>query len=139
MSWSITVLRFLVPVFWAGAVLEFFLAGVGVFGADSYDAHRAAGSVLLVLSLVLLGLALLSRKFMLPAAVLSGLMVLQVLLIEVGEDASPWIAALHPLNGLAIFGVSGFMMGMMWFGEKRTARRAEYERRVATDTAAGAR
>ncbi|MGH3006002.1 MAG: DUF6220 domain-containing protein, partial [Gaiellaceae bacterium] len=41
-------------VYLVGAVVQFFLAGLGVFGASSYDAHRAFGLILVLVTLVLL-------------------------------------------------------------------------------------
>jgi hypothetical protein len=85
-----------------GVVAQFFLAGLGVFGTTSYDAHRALGFVLGLLAVVLLVLAV-GAKLPRP---LSGLALLLVLLnivqivliqIDIGE-----IRALHLVNALAI-------------------------------------
>ena len=99
--------RVLIALFLAGAVTEFFLAGVGVFGAGSFDAHRGIGNLLLAISLLALASAAIARKFVVHTAVLFVLMVIQYTLVNAGEDASPWIAALHPLNGLFIVAASG--------------------------------
>ena len=89
-------------IYLVGAVVQFFLAGLGVFGASSYDAHRAFGLILVLVTLVLLVLSIVGRMprtTILLTVVLLGLNVLQMVLAntDVGE-----IAALHPVNGVVI-------------------------------------
>jgi Family of unknown function (DUF6220) len=93
-----------------GVVAQFFLAGLGVFGTTSYDAHRALGFVLGLLAVVLLVLAV-GAKLPRP---LSGLALLLVLLnivqivliqIDIGE-----IRALHLVNALAIALVANMLV-----------------------------
>ncbi|MGH3007427.1 MAG: DUF6220 domain-containing protein [Gaiellaceae bacterium] len=89
-------------VYLVGAVVQFFLAGLGVFGASSYDAHRAFGLILVLVTLVLLVLSIVGRMprtAIILTVVLLGLNVLQMVLAntDVGE-----IAALHPVNGVVI-------------------------------------
>ena len=100
-------------LFLAGAVLQFFLAGLGVFGAASFVAHITVGTVLGIISLVLLLLAVLSfragdlpRRSVALAALLVVLMVLQWLLVEVFSRVASTLAALHPVNGLLILAVA---------------------------------
>jgi hypothetical protein len=85
-----------------GVVVQFFLAGLGAFGASDYDAHRTLGFILGIGSLVLLVFAIVGRvprvTFFL-AVLLVGLNVLQVVLANVDVEE---IAALHPVNALAI-------------------------------------
>jgi len=98
-------------LFLALAVLQFFLAGIGVFGdglgSDDYTAHEVSGSLLTVIALVLVVLAAVGRRPALPAsAALLVLMILQTLLAQaIGGDAKV-IAALHPLVGLLILFVA---------------------------------
>jgi Family of unknown function (DUF6220) len=85
-----------------GVVAQFFLAGLGVFGTTSYDAHRALGFILGLLAVVLLGLAVgakLPRPLSGLALLLVLLNILQIVLIQIdiGE-----IRALHLVNALAI-------------------------------------
>jgi hypothetical protein len=89
-------------VYLVGVVVQFFLAGLGVFGTTSYDAHRALGFILGLVAVVLLVLAI-GAKLPRP---LSGLALLLVLLsiaqivliqIDIGE-----VKALHIVNALAI-------------------------------------
>jgi hypothetical protein len=49
--------RGLTLLFVAGAVLQFFLAGLGVFGAASFGPHMTVGKLLALASLILLVLA----------------------------------------------------------------------------------
>jgi len=89
------------------AVLQFFLAGIGVFGdglgSDDYTPHRIVGTLLIVLALVLVVLAAVGRRSALPASgALLVLTVLQSLLAVLGTETSSLIGALHPVNGLLI-------------------------------------
>jgi hypothetical protein len=89
-----------------GGVVQFLLAGYGVFDDDSFGAHRILGDLLTLISLVVLILAAVGRKEALPASgLLFGLFILQNILAAVG-DSAPAIGALHPVNGLAILGVA---------------------------------
>jgi hypothetical protein len=85
-----------------GVVVQFFLAGLGVFEASSYDAHRALGYILAVGSLVLLIIAIVGRLPRLTSLVtllLIGLNALQIVLVNIDVDE---VKALHPVNALVI-------------------------------------
>ncbi len=70
--------------FLAIGVIAFFLAGLGAFG-EGFDAHRVSGSLLLLLSLVLLVLAAIGRKEAVKqSAALFALMIVQMLLAVAG-------------------------------------------------------
>lgn len=100
--------RVLSLVFLAGAVVQFFLAGLGAFGETSYDVHRAWGDALTIIALVLLIMAFTSRREAVqPSAVLFGLMVVQVLLGGVAGFDAPFLAAFHPVVGLVVLGAAG--------------------------------
>jgi hypothetical protein len=89
-------------VYLLGIVVQFFLAGLGAFGASSYDSHRGLGFVLGIISLVLLVFAIVGRVprvVSLLTVLLVGLNVLQVLLANIDVEE---IAALHPVNALVI-------------------------------------
>ena len=84
------------------AVVQFFLAGLGAFGAESYDAHQGMGSLLSLISLVLLVLAFVGRREAVPASVaLFVLMIIQTVLGVAGEDVGV-LGGLHPVNGLLV-------------------------------------
>jgi hypothetical protein len=90
----------------AAVVLQFFLAGVGIFGAGSIQAHRVIGYIVTLAAVLLLLLALvgqMGRPRIMFSAVLLLLLIVQIALIE---SKQPWIEALHPLNALAILGVT---------------------------------
>jgi uncharacterized protein DUF6220 len=100
-------------LFLAGAVLQFFLAGLGVFGAASFGPHKTVGKLLALASLILLVLAAilaltggLSRGRVGLPALLLALMILQWSLVEAFSVSAPALAALHPVNGLLVLGVA---------------------------------
>jgi Family of unknown function (DUF6220) len=105
--------RGLTWLFLAGAVLQFFLAGLGVFGAASFGPHMTVGKLLWLASLILLVLAAilvlsggLSRGRVGLAALLFVLMVVQWSLVEAFSKGAPALAALHPVNGLLVLSVA---------------------------------
>jgi lysylphosphatidylglycerol synthetase-like protein (DUF2156 family) len=105
--------RGLALLFLAGAVLQFFLAGLGVFRAASFGPHQTVGRLLWLASLILLVLAVilalsggLSRGRMGLAALLFALMVVQWSLVAAFSQRAPALAALHPVNGLLVLSVA---------------------------------
>lgn len=97
----------------AAVVVQVFLAGLYVFGSTSIEAHAINGSFLLFATLLGGIFALVARV---PRRIagqnwgLFGLIVLQVVLIEVGNAAGlPVIKAFHAVNALAIFGLSSML------------------------------
>ena len=103
MPWARTAQLGLAWLFLAALVVQFFLAGAGAFGASDWDAHADLGDALLPASLALLALALLARAFARESAVLFVLVVAQFFL---GNAGSEWVAALHAVNALAVFGLA---------------------------------
>jgi hypothetical protein len=98
--------RVLALLFLAGAVVQFFLAGLGAFGGTSFEPHQIWGTVLTVISLIVLILAFAGRRAALQSsAILFGLMILQNILGGVGTDV-PVLGALHPVVGLAVLGAA---------------------------------
>ncbi|HEY6609113.1 MAG TPA: DUF6220 domain-containing protein [Candidatus Limnocylindria bacterium] len=93
-------------LFLACVVVQFFLAGLGVFaGAENFELHRGFGYVFgwLTLVLLILGIALRrGRTYIVWPAVILVLFALQSVLVALRMDV-PVAAALHPVNGLAIF------------------------------------
>lgn len=106
--------RLLAGLFVAGALLQFFLAGLGVFGTGaSFEIHATVGIILVLASIVLLvlaGVLVLSGNMAWKSTVLTALlvvlMVFQYLLVELFSEAVPALAALHPVNGLLVLGVA---------------------------------
>ena len=88
------------------ALVQFFLAGLGAFGASSFDAHAGVGSLLTIVALVLVILAFVGRRAAVPASVaLLVLMLIQTALGQAGEDVGV-LGGLHPVNGLLILFVA---------------------------------
>jgi hypothetical protein len=104
-----TVERALIAAFFIGVLVQFYFAGVGAFGAESYDMHRMLGNVLILVSFIVLVLSLLLREWWEAAILLFVLMIVQSVLANAGNDASAWIGALHALNALVIFALSGYL------------------------------
>lgn len=97
-------------IYMLGVVVQFFLAGLAVFGARSYDAHTGLGYVLGLISLVLLALAIgakLPRSVTALSTVLVALNAVQIVLIEI--DIAE-VNALHLVNALAIAFVANMLV-----------------------------
>jgi hypothetical protein len=122
--------KYLVGLFFVGVVAQIGLAGVGAFhtvsknddgplakekAGDWFGAHAAVGYLLVLLSLLLLLVAFAVRDGRLRrgAGLLFGLMIVQVLLAWLGGGV--WaLGFLHPINALAIFGLSGMLAATEW-------------------------
>jgi hypothetical protein len=100
----------LTVLFLVGVVVQFFLAGLTVFGGTSIESHRVLGFVLAAAALLLIIFALvgrLPRKTVLLTVLLLGLSILQSVLANIGIDE---VAALHPVNALVIAFVAYALM-----------------------------
>jgi hypothetical protein len=90
-------------------VVQFYLAGMGVFESNShFITHRDFGYLFGVLTLVLVVLALLGRfpRWLIMATIgLLLLFALQSIFLILG-DSLPAVAALHAVNGVLILGVA---------------------------------
>jgi uncharacterized protein DUF6220 len=112
--------RYLTAILVIDVVVQFFLAGAGVFRADggvaressAFDPHRANGTLVQVLALLVLLSAVAARngrwRFALAVFILS---IVQIFLAIGG-----WAGGLHPLGGLAILGLAGWMAHDAWRG-----------------------
>ena len=100
--------RFLAWVVFAAVVLEFFLAGLGVWEAVGFGSHELLGWLILAVAVALLVLALwgrLGRERVGPAASLVALVMLTAFLAAAG-GLSPFLGALHPVAAGAVTVVS---------------------------------
>jgi hypothetical protein len=91
-------------------IVQFFLAGLGVFAGD-FQMHVALGYTILFLMLVLV-IALVARlpwRTLGLTALLPVLVFLQSIFIEAWNNGLAYIAALHVVNGLAIFSLAGIL------------------------------
>jgi hypothetical protein len=115
-----TLFAGLAALFSIGTIVQFFLAGAGAFGAKdegyekagSFDPHAAVGSILTVVALLLLiaaAVARPSRNLVIASGLIFVLMILQNVLGATGADARWVTGALHPVNGLIITGLGGYV------------------------------
>ena len=105
-----------------GAVVQFFLAGVGVFGADSFEAHEGLGWILHTAAILVLIGAIVgprTRRAILMSIVFLVVFTIQVMLPGARDD-SPWLAAFHPLLALAVLGLAAHI-GMPAISRRRGA------------------
>lgn len=101
--------RILAWVVLGGLVLQVYLAGVGLFGAESLDLHREFGFMLelpIFLMLILALVGRLGRRVIGMTAVLVVLMIIQAQILPALDGDLAWVAALHPVNALALMGLS---------------------------------
>ncbi len=97
-------------VIFAVVVLQFFLAGLGVFEVNEFGPHAITGLLLVLASLILLIVAIVAAATRSLtwgrvglAALLFVLMILQAALVIVWRGGAPGvIAALHPVNALLL-------------------------------------
>ena len=95
-------------IFLVGLLLQFYLASTPIFGAGSFQPHRMLGAALTIIAFLFPVLALagrLGRQLIGLSILLAVLAIVQMALPSL-RGAAPWIAALHPVNALALMGVS---------------------------------
>ena len=97
-------------IYLLGVVVQFFLAGLALFGSASYDEHQGLGYVLEAIAVVLLVIAVaakLPRSLTGLSITLVVLNVVQIVLLQadIGE-----IEALHVVNALAIAFVANMLV-----------------------------
>jgi len=101
--------RWLAWLFVACVIVQFFLAGLGVFaGTSNFELHRNWGYTFGYLLLIMVATAVVGRMPRAAWAAPIGVIVLfalQSVFVALRTDA-PVIAALHPVNAVAIFAVS---------------------------------
>jgi hypothetical protein len=100
----------LIVIYMLGVVVQFFLAGLALFGTGDYDTHRWLGYVLAVISVALLALAIggkVPRSLTALTTVLVALNVVQIALLQVDIRE---VEALHVVNALAIALVANMLL-----------------------------
>ena len=121
--------RVLIALIAVACIVQIFLAGRGVFGIhgsaslddqSSLNAHRDLGEIIGIGAIVVLILAVImwDKRLILWTFILA-------LLAEVVQHATatpmhPWVGGLHPVSGVAILGISGYLAHQAW-ARKRTA------------------
>lgn len=121
MAWARTAHIGLVTLFLGALFVQVFFAGAAVFGATSFAPHGILGTLLVLVSLVVLILSALARQQVKLSAALFGLTVLQMVLVRLG-DVSPWISALHPVNALLVIGCASGLLQRARAGDSAPAR-----------------
>ena len=125
-GWRVGVDRaytYLMTLFFVAVLVQVFLAGVGVFGdhakkvedASSFDPHRALGSILGGIAVILLIVALIahiSRATMIWAFVLAALAFAAQPGLASGGNSNKWVGGLHALDGMFILMISGYLTGV---------------------------
>jgi Family of unknown function (DUF6220) len=125
-----SVHRVVLSVFTLGVIVQFFLAGLGVFrvqdGASSshfdhvWGPHRTLGNVLFIVGLLVLVAAIvarLGRTRVLLSLVLPLLVFVQSVLANNGPS---WVRAFHPVVAVIILALAGQFTGRLW-REQRAA------------------
>jgi hypothetical membrane protein len=100
-------------LFLAAVITQFFLAGLGTFGAKTFEPHKDFAGVFHLLALLLLLLAIFVRRNrtdIILAVLLFVIVTVQFSLPEAREDA-PGVAALHVVNALFIW-IVGYHLAM---------------------------
>ena len=113
---ALQALRIGSMVFGTAVVVQFYLAGTGIFGAglnpiwkaSSLDAHRLFGNILAALAVVVLIIAIIARP---PARILIATIAMLVLTGVEGLVAglgrtSAYLAAFHPVLAAVILGLA---------------------------------
>ena len=126
-------------LFVAGVIIQFFLAGLGVFeSAAAFITHRDFGRAFGWLVLVMLILAIVGRLPRRQLVAVIGIIVayaLRSVLVAVRVDA-PIVAALHPLNGVLILLLAVEVVRYAWV--TRATRRSAEKAPAHTSFAVGA-
>jgi hypothetical protein len=105
-----------------GVVVQVFLAGLGIFGAESFDAHEGFGWTLHTIAILLFLLALIGPRTARAIGIGFGmlaLMTVQILLVQLRDD-TPWVAAFHPVLALFVLGLAAHV-GMPAISRRRAA------------------
>jgi hypothetical protein len=118
-----TLYRVLIALFALACVVQIFLAGRGVFGIrgstklddqSSLDPHRALGSTLGLVAIVLLILVLIIWDKRLVAWTLLLAVLATAVQMATAVPKHPWIAGLHPVFGVAILGIAASLAHSAW-------------------------
>jgi hypothetical protein len=105
-----------------GIVVQVFLAGLGIFGAESFEAHESFGWLLHTASILVFLLAIAGPRTGRAIGAGLGLFVLltvQVMLVSTRDD-TPGLAALHPVLALFALGLA-VHIGMPLLSRSRAA------------------
>jgi hypothetical protein len=117
------VYKYLAGLVFLAVIVQIGFAGYGAFAVakdtdggtvnedrfeDVFGMHAGFGYLVVLLGLILLVVSLIARHRVKHTLILLGLLVLQVILAWIGFEV-PWIGFFHPINAVAIAGLSGFI------------------------------
>ncbi|HEX4655413.1 MAG TPA: DUF6220 domain-containing protein [Mycobacteriales bacterium] len=115
-----TVFAYLAALLVLAIIVQFFLAGLGVWGIDqrkldkatALDPHRAVAGVIALIAILMFIAALVARtsRAKIWVSILTAVLaeVVQALLAAGGEHQH-WVGGLHVIDGLIILGLAGWM------------------------------
>jgi hypothetical protein len=94
-------------LFVVGVVVQFYLAGVGLFGASDMEGHVGFGYLLAIIPVLPLVLSWPAGGGARTAGLCAALLVMAQVqtFLPLAADDAPLIAALHPVNALVVFGL----------------------------------
>jgi hypothetical protein len=115
-----TVFAYLAALLVLGIVVQFFLAGLGVWGIDqhkldkatSIDPHRALAAILAAIAILMFIAALVARtsKAKIWLSILVAVLAEPVQgLLASGGEHQHWVGGLHVLDALIILGLAGWL------------------------------
>jgi len=118
LRWAQTLYLVLASLILLSIFLQGFLIGAFLFGGATWgkDAHSFMGLALLLLSLLLALVGLLahvSGRMKAWGFLLFVLMIIQFILPSTSGNI-PLLAALHPANAMALFGLNLFLIARTW-------------------------
>ena len=117
------VYKYLAGLVFLAVIVQIGFAGYGAFAVakdtdggtvnedrfeDVFGMHAGFGYLVVLLGLILLVVSLIARHRVKHTLILLGLLMLQVILAWIGFEV-PWIGFFHPINAMAIAGLSGFI------------------------------
>jgi Mn2+/Fe2+ NRAMP family transporter len=116
--------RYVLSIFTLGVIVQFFLAGLGVFrvnhGASDarfdhvFAPHKALGNALFVVALLVLVAALVARLG--RGQALLGLVLALLVFVQsiLANDGPSWVRAFHPVVAVLILALAGSFTGRLW-------------------------
>jgi Family of unknown function (DUF6220) len=104
-AYVVLAVLFILSVF-----VQFFLAGLGTFGAESFEAHKDFAGVFHLFALLLVVVALLVRRNRVDLTLVIALFVLTTVQFSLPEASDGYVQALHVLNALIIYTLAYHVM-----------------------------
>ena len=106
-----------------GVVFQVFFAGLGIFGAESFELHEGFGWMLHTVSIVMVVLAIAGPRTGRAIGMAVGLLVIITVMAMLpgARDDVPYLAALHPVLALFVLGLAAHIGMPMWARSRRSA------------------